>query len=345
MKSLSDRASVFRPIRVGLVGFDEVTALHLVGPAGAFAAAALDDGYGNRIPCYTVHTIGVFSDRFRAEDGLVFEAQATLSAAPVLDTIVIAGGRGIRRPEVSDKVATWILKRVNDTRRIGAVCTGVYGVAPTGLLNGREVTTHWRFARDLARRFPRLKIDHRKPFVQDGPYYTTTGLNGGVNLSLAMIQEDYGPYVAQSVEEELALRLTKEDQEELPADPAPLNNHPIDRFSDLVAWVIRNLHADLSVEVLARRACMCPNHFSKVFKSVFGEPPSDFVQNLRLNEARRRLAKREKTLHTVAASVGFSSPDSFHRAFERRFGVRPNRYVEDRQDEHDGVAASNGVHK
>ena len=341
VKSLSDRASIFRPIRIGLVGFDEVTALHLVGPADAFVAAALDDGYGNRIPCYEVHTIGVFSDRFRAEGGLMFEALETLSTAPLLDTIVVAGGRGIRRPEVSDKVAAWILQRVNDTRRIGAVCTGIYGVAPTGLLNGREVTTHWRFARDLAQRFPRLKIDHRKPFVQDGPYYTTTGLNGGVNLSLAMIQEDYGPYVAQSVEEELALRLTKEDQEELPAAAAPLNNHPIDRFSDLVAWVIRNLHADLSVEVLARRACMCPSHFSKVFKSVFGEPPSDFVQNLRLNEARRRLSKRQKTLRTVAASVGFSSPDSFHRAFERRFGIRPNKYVEDRQPA--GVAGSNGL--
>ncbi len=319
MKSLSDRASIFRPIRVGLVGFDEVTALHLVGPASAFAAAALDDGYGNRISCYTVHTIGVFSDRFRAEDGLMFEGQATLSAAPVLDTIVIAGGKGIRRPEVSDKVAAWILKRVNDTRRIGAICTGVYGVAPTGLLNGREVTTHWRFARDLARRFPRLKIDHRKPFVQDGPYYTTTGLNGGVNLSLAMIQEDYGPYVAQSVEQELALRLTKEDQEELPADAAPVDNHPIDRFSDLVAWVIRNLHADLSVEVLARRACMCPSHFSKVFKSVFGEPPSDFVQNLRLNEARRRLSKRQKTLRTVAASSRRVSRLLQPRLFPPRF--------------------------
>src|SRR5260370_23639564 len=272
----------------------------------------------------------------------MFEAQATLSAAPVLDTIVIAGGRGIRRPEVSDRVAAWILKRATDTRRIGAVCAGVYGVAPTGLLNGREVTTHWRFARDLARRFPRLKIDHRKPFVQDGPYYTTTGLNGGVNLSLAMIQEDYGPYVAQSVEQELALRLTKEDQEELPSDAAPVDNHPIDRFSDLVAWVIRNLHADLSVEVLARRACMCPSHFSKVFKSVFGEPPSDFMQNLRLNEARRRLSKRQTTLRTVAAEVGFSSQGSFHRAFERKFGSRPSSYLEDRQQT--CVAVSNGSH-
>jgi transcriptional regulator GlxA family with amidase domain len=343
VKSLSDRASIFQPIRVGLVGFDEVTALHLVGQADTFVAAVLDDGYGGRIPCYEVHTIGVFSDRFRAEGGLMFEAQATLSAAPILDTIVIAGGRGIRRPEVSGKVAAWILKRVNDTRRIGAICTGIYGVAPTGLLNGREVTTHWRVARDLARRFPRLRIDHRKPFVRDGPYYTTTGLSGGVNLSLAMIQEDYGLHVAQSVEEELALRLTKEDQEELPSDSAPFDNHPIDRFSDLVAWVIRNLHADLSVEVLARRACMCPNHFSKVFKSVFGEAPSDFVQNLRLNEARRRLLRRQKTLRTVAASVGFSSPDTFHRAFQRKFGARPSSYLDDRQQT--CVAASNGSHE
>ena len=339
MKSLSDRASIFRPIRVGLVGFDDVTALHLVGPADTFIAAALDDGYGNRVPCYTVHTLGVFSGRFRAEDGLMFEARATLRGAPVFDTIIVAGGRGIQCPEVSDKVAEWILKRVNVTRRIGAVCTGIYGIAPTGLLDGREVTTHWRFARDLGQRFPRLKIDHRKPLVRDGPYYTTTGLSAGVNLSLAMIQEDYGPHVARSVEHELALRLTKEDQEEFPPE-SPFDNHPIDRFSDLVAWVIKNLDSDLSVDVLARRTCMCPSHFSKVFKSVFGEPPTYFVQNLRLNEARRRLSKRHKTLQTVAASVGFSSPDTFHRAFERRFGVRPKRYVEERQPA--GVTASNG---
>jgi len=340
VKSPSDGASIFRPIRVGLVGFDEVTALHLIGPADTFVAAALDDGYGGHIPCYEIYTIGVLSDRFRAEDGLMFEAPETLSTAPILDTIIIAGGRGIRRPEVSDKVSAWILKRVNDTRRIGAVCTGIYGVAPTGLLDGREVTTHWRFARDLARRFPRLRIDHRKPFVRDGPYYTATGLSAGINLSLAMIQEDYGPYVAQSVEQELALRLTKEDQEELILDHAPLDNYPIDRFSDLVAWVIRNLHTDLSVEVLARRACMCPSHFSKVFKSVFGEPPRDFVQNLRLNEARRRLSKRQKTVRTISQSVGFTSSAAFQRAFEKKFGGRPSGYLENGQPR--GAPAANG---
>jgi transcriptional regulator GlxA family with amidase domain len=318
----------FRPKTVGLIGFEQVTASHFVAPADTFATAALDDGYGNRIPCYEVHTIGAISDRFRTETGFLFQAQHSLSAAPELDTIVIAGGTGVLRADVTDKISTWILNRINDTRRIGAVGTGVKALAATGLLNGREVTTHWRFARELARQFPRLKIDHRKSFVRDGPYYTTTGLTGGVNLSLAMIQEDYGPYVAQSVEQELALRLTKEDQDELPPERDSSENHPIDRFSELVAWVMRNLDADLSVEVLARRACMCPSHFSKVFKSILGEPPRDFVQNLRLNEARRRLSKRQKTLRTVSESVGFRTSLAFQEAFERKFGARPSAYLQ-----------------
>lgn len=337
-----DPASVFRPKRVGLVGFDDVAALNLVAPADAFATAALDDGYGNRIPCYEVHTIGVFSDRLRTENGLLFRAQHTLSAAPELDTIIVAGGRGILRPEVTDKIAAWILKRIKDTHRLGAVGTGVHALAATGLLNGREVTTHWRFARELARRFPRLKIDHRKSFVHDGPYYTTTGLAGGVNLALAMIEEDYGPYLAQSIEEELTLRLTKADQEELPPETTSPENYPIDRFSELVAWVMRNLNADLSVEVLARRACMCPSHFSKVFKSILGEPPRDFVQNLRLNEARRRLLKRQRTLRTVSESVGFKTSLAFQEAFERKFGSRPTTYLESQKPSK--LAVSNGSH-
>jgi transcriptional regulator GlxA family with amidase domain len=157
-----------------------------------------------------------------------------------------------------------------------------------------------------------------------------------------MIQEDYGPHVAQSVEEELALRLTKEDQDELPPEGDSSENHPIDRFSELVAWVMRNLDADLSVEVLARRACMCPSHFSKVFKSILGESPRDFVQNLRLNEARRRLSRRQKTLRTVSESVGFPSSAAFQEAFERKFGRRPGGYLDTQRPT--AVAASNGSH-
>ncbi len=178
------------PKRIGLIGFEQVTALHLVGPADAFSAATLDNGYGGRIPCYEVWTLGLRSERFQTESGLSFTAQATLQTAPDFDTIIVAGGPGIRRPGVSEEIAEWLLQRAAQTRRFGAVCAGIYGLAPTGLLDGREVTTHWRFASDVARRFPRLKVGHQRPLVQDGPFYTSTGLSAGLNLSLALIQED-----------------------------------------------------------------------------------------------------------------------------------------------------------
>jgi transcriptional regulator GlxA family with amidase domain len=314
------------PKRIGLIGFDQVTALHLIGTADAFSAAALDDGYGGRIPCYEVCTIGAPTDCFRTESGLTFQARTDLASAPACDTIIVAGGTGLRQPRIVQQISEWLLHRAGETRRIGAVCTGVFALAPTGLLDGCEVTTHWRVARLLGQRFPSLKIDYRKPFVRSGRYYTSNGLSGGINLSLAMIQEDYGPHVARSVAQEVAL---SPYLQETAAEVTPLPNHTIDRFADLVAWIMRNLHADLSVEVLARRACMAQDHFSKAFKSVLGEPPSIFVENLRLNEAQRRLAKRQKTVQSVATSVGFANSGAFQRAFERRFGKRPSRLLDE----------------
>jgi transcriptional regulator GlxA family with amidase domain len=315
------------PKRIGLIGFDRVTALHLVGPADAFSAAALDDGYGGRIPCYEVWTVGIESKRFDGESGVAFTALTTLNDAPEFDTIIVAGGSGIRADGVSDAIASWILLRAGSTRRIGAICTGIFGLAPTGLLDGRDVTVHWRSASDLARRFPRLKVDHRKALVRSGHYFTSSGLSAGINLSLAMISEDYGPHVAQSVSRDLALSPTEHVREDT-ARSVSSDTYPTDKFADLVAWIVRNLDSDLSVEALARRACICPSHFSKAFKSVFGETPSNFVENLRLNEARRRLSKQQKTLRSVATSVGFKDGAAFQRAFERRFGTRPSRCLD-----------------
>ncbi len=311
------------PKRIGLIGFDRVTALHLIAPAEAFCAAVLDDGYGNRIPCYDVHTIGAGTPRFRTESGLLFQAQTTLADAPEFDTIIVAGGPGILAPGTNDAIAAFLLQRAAETRRIGTICTGLYALAPTGLLDERAVTIHWRFASDAARRFPRLKINHKRPLVQDGAFYTSSGLGAGVNLSLAMIREDYGPYVAQAVEQELTF-LRNEETSETAGSPRGFDDvRPNERFADLVPWIVRNLSGDLSVDILARRACMSPNHFSKAFKSVFGQPPKLFVENLRLNEARRRLSKRQKTIFGVAASVGFTDPAAFQRAYQRRFGTRP----------------------
>jgi transcriptional regulator GlxA family with amidase domain len=315
------------PKQIGILGFEGVAASDFVGPADTFAAAALDGGYGNRIPCYQIRTIGLTSEPFRAESGILFEPEETLQTAPELDTIVVPGGEGLRKNQVSEKISDWILVRWNRTQRIAAISTGIYGLAPTGLLDGREVTTHWRFASEVAQRFPRLHVDHRRPLVKDGPFYTSSGLTAAIDLSLALIEEDYGPHVALASARELMTPLTHRNGEREFSRPVQFESQPTDRFAELVAWVMRNLHQDLSVDALARKACMSSSHFNRAFKSVFGTTPAEFVENLRLNEAKRRLSTPKRTLDTIAASVGFSNRDAFRRSFERRFGAKPRSYI------------------
>jgi transcriptional regulator GlxA family with amidase domain len=322
------RVSFMTPKRIGFVGFEHFTTMHLAGPADAFAAAALEDGFSGQIPCYEVCLIGLKERPFRSESGMVFYPGHTLDTAPDLDTIIIPGGSGLRDPKTSLAISEWILSRSKQTRRIASVCTGIYGLAPTGLLDGREVTTHWRFASDVARRFPRLKVNHKKLLVKDGAFYTSSGLSAGVDLALALVEEDYGPYVAAAVRSELVTYLARRHPNENSVVPLEFQSRPTDRFGDLVAWMMRHLDDDLSVEALARRACICPSHFNRSFKSVFGASPSKFVENLRLHEARRRLSKRSKTIHSIGASVGFKNSAAFQRAFERRFGVKPRSYLD-----------------
>src|SRR5262245_7323324 len=127
------------PKQIGIVGFDGIIGSHLTGPTDAFASATLDDGFGNRIPCYEIWTIGLTSDPFQSEAGMIFQPRKTLRNAPPLDTIIIPGGRGLRQTEFNAKISDWVLRRAPFTRRIACVCTGIYGLAPTGLLDGRAV--------------------------------------------------------------------------------------------------------------------------------------------------------------------------------------------------------------
>jgi transcriptional regulator GlxA family with amidase domain len=315
------------PNRIGFLGFKGVAASELTRAADVLAAAALDGGYGNRIPCYQISTIGLTSECFRAESGIAFWPDSTLETASELDTIVIPGGDGLRRSLVGETIGEWVLARANETRRVVAVGGGIYGVAPTGLLDGREVTTHWRYASDVARCFPNLRVDPRRHLVKDGAFYTSSGPSAALDLSLALIEEDYGRHVASVVAQEfVSAPMNGNGQHKLPS-PLLFDSQPADRFAELIPWIMRNLHEDLSVNALALRACMSPSHFTRAFKSVFGSTPTGFVENLRLNEARRRLSVPKRTLDTIAASVGFSDRDAFRRAFERRFGAKPRSYL------------------
>ena len=315
-----------KSLRVGLIGYDGVQALDIIGPSDAFTIADIETGNGQRRPCYEVIIVGITNKPFRAESGVSFQPHTTLRNAPALDTLIIPGGRGARIGQSSSLIAKWISSRAKRIRRIASVCTGVYALAPTGLLDGRRVTTHWRFANDVAQRFPKLNVDHDALFLKDGPFYTAGGITASVDLALALIEEDYGPRVALAVARELVVFLKRSGGQKQYSEPLEFQINSTDRFADLASWMVEHMRGDLSLAALAKRVCLSPRHFVRRFKQAFDGTPAAFVENLRLDEARRRLSERTQTIENVASSVGFQSDDVFRRAFQRRFGVKPSSY-------------------
>ena len=315
--------------RVGMMGFDGLTALDLVGPSEAFANAYVEDGSGAPRHAYEIVVLGLTGKPFVAADsGLVFRPHTTLERAPELDTLLIPGGPGLREPATNARVAAWVKQRAPKIRRVVSVCTGLYGIAASGLLDGRRATTHWAHAEDARRRFPRVRLEPNALYIKDGKFYSSAGITAGIDLALTLIEEDLGPRAALAVARELVVYLKRPGGQEQFSEPLQFQTQSADRFADLSAWMGGHLRQDLSVEALAERACLCPRHFTRRFKQAFGMTPADFVERLRLDEARRRLSARQDTIEVVADSVGFHSADAFRRAFERRFGVTPSGYRE-----------------
>ncbi|HEY1792108.1 MAG TPA: DJ-1/PfpI family protein [Opitutaceae bacterium] len=308
---------------IGFLGYDGVTALDMVGPSDVFATAS---GLGPRPPAYRLAVISVTGRPFRSDSGFVFQPEFGLRSAPALDTLVIPGGEGLREAATGAAVAAWVRSRAGRIRRVASVCTGIYGLAASGLLDGRRVTTHWSFADDVARRFPRLRMDADAIYVRDGKFYTAAGVTAGIDLSLALVEEDLGPQAALAAARMLVVYMKRSGGQEQFSEPLRFQTQAGERFSELAAWMAAHLDGDLSVDALAGRACMCTRHFSRRFGRTFGAPPAAFVERLRPSEARRRLSCGRASIELVASSVGFSSADSFRRAFERRFGIPPSGY-------------------
>lgn len=313
--------------RVGLVLFDGVTALDLVGPADAFGCARQGPD-GATTPAYEVVVLGVSSRSSLAESGVRLTPDCQLDRAPPLDTLIVPGGEGLREPATNLKVSQFIERRARRVRRIAAVCTGIYGLAPTGLLDGRRVTTHWAFARDVAERFPRLKLAHDELFIKDGPFYTAAGVTSGIDLTLSLIEEDLGPARALAVARELVVYMKRQGGQEQFSEPLRFQVAAQDHLANLAALVTAQLDGDLSVPALAKKLGLSPRQLSRRCRAELGESPAALVQRLRLDEARRRLLEPGATVELTAMSLGFRGADVFRRAFEQRFGINPSAYRE-----------------
>jgi transcriptional regulator GlxA family with amidase domain len=312
------------PLRVGFICFDGMAAVDLTGPLEALTIARHPAELGKEAPCYRPMILGLTGRSFVSESGIRFRADATADTAESLDTILIPGGRGLRDPEISRLVAAWLNARAAATRRIASISTGLYALAQSGLVDGQSVTTHWRFAGDIARRFPKVHLNPVVSFLKNDRFYTSGGGSAGVEMTLALIEEDFGNQIARTVARELVLRLRPPGENDVRFESTNYQSDPSERITELPAWILAHLNEKLTVEALAQRACLCPRHFSRVFKQVFNCTPADFVEELRLSEARRRLLGLRASVESVAESVGFNSSDAFRRAFERRVGTTPS---------------------
>jgi transcriptional regulator GlxA family with amidase domain len=314
--------------RIGFIGFDGVRTLDLAGPLDAFTASrSLAMGSsGVQATPYQIVIIGLRQKSFVSESGITFRAQETTETVTDLDTIIIPGGSGLLRPETLSGLATWLATNASKARRVAAVSAGIYPLAQSGVLDGRTVTTHWRFAHDLAKRFPAVHVQTHSTFLKDGQFYTCGGGAAGIEMALSLIQEDQGPEVAMSLAREMVVRLRPPGDEEGQPDLSVYQSSPSDKIAELPAWIVAHLDRDLSVQVLAQRACVCPRHLRRLFRLAFKKSPAEFVEQLRLREAGRRLQTSRHSIDSIASAVGYASADVFRRAFERRVGVTPREY-------------------
>jgi transcriptional regulator GlxA family with amidase domain len=310
---------------IGLLGFDGVAALDLTGVLEAFYIA----GGGNwrkASTLYATHVIGVTAKPFTAESGLRIMPDVALGDAPELDTLVVPGGPGLREDKTNAIVADWLRDHGTRARRVVSVCTGLYGLAASGLIDGRRATTHWHHAADAARRFPKVRIEPDAIYIRDGKFYSSAGMTAGIDLALALIEEDHGAALAMSAARQMVVYMKRSGGQLQYSEPLRFQTRAGDRFSALVAHIVSDLSADWSVDAMAARTGLSGRQFARRFKSAFHASPAVYVERLRLDEARLRLASGRDKLAGIAHAVGFSSDDAFRRAFERRFGVTPGAY-------------------
>jgi len=311
---------------IGILVFQHMTAADFFRPAETFFRSVISTDNDRDRRCYQVVTIGVNAEDCVTESGIIVKPQIDMQHAPPLDTLILPGGSGLHDARLGKKLERWLSSRAHATRRIATLGSGIYTLAATGLLDGRNVTTHWRLTRDVAMRFPKLRLTPNNLFVKDDRFYTCAGGASAVDLALALIEEDYGPRVALTIARELVLYFKRPGCQNQQSEILQFQSKSVSRLSELTTWIASHLNDNLSVELLAARACLCPRHFTRRFKMEFGISPADFVERLRLDEACRRLSIRDNSIESVGESVGFKSADAFRRAFERRLGVNPSDY-------------------
>jgi transcriptional regulator GlxA family with amidase domain len=323
-KAAARRPDIAR--RIVVIVVPPVDELDLVGPLQVFNSV-------NRLAGRTIYTIDVVTnadDLTVAGEGgvLSFVARHRFDEVDgACDSVLVVCGLGTRTVQDAT-LSAWLRKMAEDVRRLGAVCVGSFLLAEAGLLNGRRATTHWKFGRELASRYPAVRVEHEPLWVRDGNIFTSAGISAGIDLALAWVEEDCGAGLAHEAARELVLFLRRPGGQ--PQVSVSLASQASQMLSirELQIWIAEHLDSKLSVEELADRMAMSVRNFERVFTREVGTTPSQYVLQMRVEAARRLLERTDGGLKQVASRAGFGSVDVMRRAFVRLLGITPRSYRE-----------------
>lgn len=240
------------------------------------------------------------------------------------DTIMITG-RG-NNEEEGTAVVDWLRLAAPHADRVASICGGAMLLAETGLLDGRRATTHWRLLETMQSRYPLVSVEGGPLYIQDGPIWTSGGVSSGFDLTLALVEEDYGFTLARDVAQDMVMYLRRPGGQLQFSRYHLQQTESIGPVSELQSWILENLTDDLSVEKLAERVAMSPRNFTRVFTRETGVPPARYVAEARLAAARHRLEQTRETLESVAAATGFGNSINLRRIFERQLQLTPGEY-------------------
>jgi transcriptional regulator GlxA family with amidase domain len=311
-----------------IVLFDEVQSLDVTGPLEVFAHAR-DHGE----PAYQVRTASLGGAAVRTSSGLAIAPDGDLrdqryaggaSPQPPPGLLIVPGGPGARRrpPDLVE----WLRGQAPAARRVASVCTGAFLLAEAGLLDGRRATTHWSRCDDLRRQYPAVEVDPDPIFIKDGPVATSAGITAGIDLALALVEDDLGRTEALAVARALVVFLRRPGNQA--QFSAQLSAQVAERapLRDVQQWIADHPADDLTVEALARRASLSPRHFARAFAAEVGMPPGRFVERVRLETARRHLEDGAAGIEQTARACGYRTAEAMRRAFIEALGVSPAEY-------------------
>jgi transcriptional regulator GlxA family with amidase domain len=313
------------PRIIEVLAFPAVQLLDVTGPVQVFASANDFAAETGTVPPYDVRIVAQGGQSVTASAGVALAMLPLPSCGSALDTLVIAGGAGVEAAASDPALVDWVRQRAKQARRVASVCTGAFLLAASGALDGKRAATHWSVCAEFARRFPAVRVETDPIFVRDGVVWTSAGVTAGIDLALALVEEDLGRAAALAVARYLVVFLKRPGGQAQFSAALSLQVAD-DRFGALHEWISGHLAEVISLPVLARQAGMSERSFSRRYAQATGMTPGRAVERISLEAARRLLLETRLPVKRIAQRCGFGSEETMRRSFIRLLAVAPQDY-------------------